>query len=329
MKNIFLSILFFLLMSTSSSGWAQTVQEIAPVDTPAVQTTPESAAAETSAPPTPAEPQASTTDVLTAKESANSNYGWKPEIIGRLNLAQNSFDNWSQGGEDSLSWQVTLLGNYINDQEKYNWSNTGKLAFGQIRAGAEELKKSVDEIKLESVFNYKLKIAISPFLAVKGETQFTTGYEYTNDAKLAISNFMDPGYCTESLGVGYARDGFFKTRLGFAAKQTITNQFPHPYADNPDTREIEKIKHEYGLESVTDLSLKFSDILAFTSKLEIFSNLKASDQIDVRWDNLFTASISKYLNVAFNIQWFYDKDISPLRQIKKTLTLGLIYTFVE
>ena len=140
---------------------------------------------------------------------------------------------------------------------------------------------------------------------------------------------MDPGYCTESLGVGYARDGFFKTRLGFAAKQTITDRYPHPFADNPDTLEIEKIKNEYGLESATDLSLKFSDILSFTSKLEIFSNLKASDQIDVRWDNLFTASVSKYLNVAFNIQWFYDKDISPLRQIKKSLTLGLIYTFVE
>jgi len=318
-----------MLFSTASAVRAQTEQESVPVDTPAVQTTPETAAAETTAPPTPAEPQASATDVSTAKEPANSNYGWKPEIIGRLNLAQNAFDNWSQGGEDSLSWQVTLQGKYTNDQEKYNWSNAGKLAFGQIKAGAGELRKSVDEINLESVFNYKLQFPINPFLAVKGETQFTTGYDYTNDAKLAVSNFMDPGYCTESLGVGYARDGFFKTRLGFAAKQTITDRYPHPFADNPDTLEIEKIKNEYGLESATDLSLKFSDILSFTSKLEIFSNLKASDQIDVRWDNLFTASVSKYLNVAFNIQWFYDKDISPLRQIKKSLTLGLIYTFVE
>ena len=329
MKNPLFSILCFILISTSSSAYAQTEQESAPADTPSVQASPETAAAETSTPPSPAEPHESATDVLAVKEPVKSKYGWKPEIIGRLNLAQNAFDNWSQGGEDSLSWQVTLQGKYTNEQEKYNWSNAGKLAFGQIKAGAEGLKKSVDEINLESVFNYKLKIPINPFLAVKGETQFTTGYEYNDDARIEISNFMDPGYFTESIGMGYARDGFFKTRLGFAAKQTITDQYSHPYADNPGTLEIEKIKYEYGLESVTDLSLKFLDILAFTSQLEIFSNLKASDQIDVRWDNLFTASMSKYFNLAFNIQWFYDKDISPLRQIRKTLTLGVIYTFVE
>ncbi|MCK5219706.1 DUF3078 domain-containing protein [bacterium] len=328
MKHTLLLILCFMLISTASALWAQTVQETAPVDTPAVRTTPESAAAETSVSPLPDKSQESASSVQVPKEPANSNYGWKPEIIGRLNLAQNAFDNWSQGGEDSLSWQVTLHGKCANDQANYNWSNAGKLAFGQIKAGAGEMKKSVDEINLESVFNYKLKIPINPFLAVKGETQFTTGYAYTNNAKLAVSNFMDPVYLTESLGAGYSQGKFLRTRLGLAAKQTITNQYPHPYADNPNTPAIEKIKYEYGLESVTDLSLKFSDILTFTSKLEIFSNLKATDQIDVRWDNLFTASLSKYLNVAFNIQWFYDKDISPLRQIRKTLTLGLIYTFI-
>ena len=35
-------------------------------------------------------------------------YGWKNQVVSGLNLTQTSFDNWSQGGESSLSWQFNL-----------------------------------------------------------------------------------------------------------------------------------------------------------------------------------------------------------------------------
>ncbi|MEW6516138.1 MAG: DUF3078 domain-containing protein [candidate division FCPU426 bacterium] len=253
---------------------------------------------------------------------------WKPEAVGQMNLAQNSFDNWTQGGTESLAWQATLQGKLTNDAPEYNWANSAKLAFGQIKVGAEELKKSVDEIRLESVLSYKLKIQIDPYVGVKAETQFTTGYDYKDTGKVAISAFLDPGYFTESLGVGYNAGSVVKTRLGFAAKQTVTNLYPAPYADDPQTPGIEKIKSELGLESVTDLSLKLTDTILFTSTLEAFSNLKATDQIDVRWDNLLSTSLSTFLTMGFNVQLYYNKDVSTKRQIKEALTLGLTYTLI-
>ena len=65
-----------------------------------------------------------------------------------------------------------------------------------------------------------------------------------------------------------------------------------------------------------------------TTKLELFSNLKAFDEIDVKWDNLFTAKLSKYFNVNFNVKLFYDKNISKKRQLKQALSLGITYTFL-
>ncbi|RKY84956.1 hypothetical protein DRP98_03865, partial [candidate division KSB1 bacterium] len=66
----------------------------------------------------------------------------------------------------------------------------------------------------------------------------------------------------------------------------------------------------------------------FTSKLELFSGLKALDETDVNWDNVFTAKISKYFNVNFNVKLFYDKDISKQRQLKQSLAMGLTCSFL-
>ena len=255
-------------------------------------------------------------------------YGWQKEMVGGLNLTQTSFDNWVQGGENQLAWQFNLSGKFVNDQEKTNWSNTGKFTYGNTKSGKQEAKKSIDEIKIESVLTYKLGVLINPFVAMTGETQFAPGYNYGADPKTQISAFMDPGFFRESAGLGIKPNEIIKTRLGVALKQTITSNYPIPYADDPKTEKIEKFKNEVGGESVTDVSWKVSENSLFTSKLELFSAFKSFEETDVNWDNIFTTKISKYFNVNFNFKLFYDYDISKMRQIKQAIALGVSYTFL-
>jgi hypothetical protein len=255
-------------------------------------------------------------------------YGWQKSMVGGINLTQTSFDNWVQGGENQLAWQINLNGKFVNDQEKTNWANTGKFTYGNTKSGKEQAKKSIDEIKLESVLTYKLGVLINPFVAVTGETQFAPGYNYGTTPKTQLSAFMDPGYLRESAGVGFKPNEIVKTRLGVALKQTITSDYPAPYADDPKTTKIEKIKNEVGGESVTDVSWKISENSLFTSKLELFSALKSLEETDVNWDNVLTTKISKYFNVNFNFKLFYDRDISKMRQIKQAIALGVSYNFL-
>ncbi len=255
-------------------------------------------------------------------------YGWQKSMVGGLNLTQTSFDNWKQGGENSYAWQVNLNFNFTNDQAKTNWANSGKLTYGSTKTGDQQMRKSVDEIKLESVFTYKLGVLINPFAAVTGETQFAPGYNYGTTPKTQVSAFMDPAYVRESAGIGIKPNETIKTRLGVSLKQTITSDFPQPYADDPKTEKIEKFKNEVGAESVTDLNWKISQNTLFTSKLELFSTLKALNTTDVNWDNILTTKISKYFNVNFNFKLFYDRDISKMRQIKQAFALGIVYTFL-
>ncbi len=262
------------------------------------------------------------------KPAEEPKYGWQKELVGGLNLTQTSFDNWKQGGENSYAWQLNLNLKFINDQEKTNWSNTGKLTYGSNKTGDQEMRKSIDEIKLESVLAYKLGVLINPYVAVTGETQFAPGYNYGTDPKTQISAFLDPGYTRESAGIAIKPNEIVKTRLGAALKQTITSDHPAPYADDPTTLEIEKIKNEIGAESVTDVSWKVSENSLFTSKLELFTVFNTFKEIDVNWDNILTTKISKYFNVNFNFKLFYDRDISKMRQIKQAIALGVSYSFL-
>ena len=255
-------------------------------------------------------------------EEKKPEYGWKNEGIANLSFTQNKFDNWSQGGEDSWSWQLDINTKIANDQKNYNWTNTLKISYGKTKVGDIGARKAADELKLESVYTYKMSLYVNPYLAVTGLTQFTDGYDYSKDPKVKISGFMDPGYFTQSAGIGVEPNTHIKTRLGAALKETITSSDTAAiiYADGEETRV------EYGIESVTDINYKFNEILLFTSKLELFSNLNRIDEIDVTWDNLFSAKLTKYITAGLNIKLFYDKDISNRRQLKQTLAAGLSYT---
>jgi len=261
------------------------------------------------------------------EETEEPKYGWQKEMIVGINLTQTSFDNYVHGGENSMAWQLNYAYKFVNDQEKSNWANSGKLNYGMIKIGNDETKKSIDEIKLETVYTYKLGINLDPYVAATGETQFAPGYDYSLDPKFQVSNFADPLYFRESAGFGYKPRDEIITRLGFAMKQTITNDYPVPFADDPETTAIEKTKNEYGLESVTDLDVNITENSNLKSKLELFSNLKAFDQIDVNWDTILTAKVSQYINLNFNVKLLYDKDISKKRQLKQALAVGISYNF--
>lgn len=256
-------------------------------------------------------------------------YGWKNEVIGNLNLTQATFDNWSQGGENTLAWQLNFNAKFIKDMEKYNWSNSGKLAFGKTKLGNQESRKSIDEIRLETVYTYKLNMYVNPYISAYGETQLAKGYKYTDTSRVLISNFFDPGYLIQSVGVGFSHNKYVKTRFGAAVKETFANEFATLYSDDPDTpNKVEKAKVEPGVESVTDLTVGLAKDIQFTSRLELFSNMKALIETDVRWDNVLTAKISQYVDVNLNVKVFYDRDISIKRQLKEALSLGISYTFL-
>ena len=254
-------------------------------------------------------------------------FGWKHVAVGALNLTQVSFSNWAQGGDNALAWATTLDGNSENNQEKTDWTNSYKLAFGQTKIGDNQIQKTDDKIDLETVLTYKIGAYVNPYAAATFKSQFAEGYMYIDTGKTAVSKFMDPGYITQSVGAGYQPFPELKTRLGTAVREIVTSQF-NSYADNPATPRIEKTSIEGGLESSTDIVWTLADNLLFTSKIELFDAFTKFDQIIVHSDNTIAAKVSKYVSVNLNVQLINEKDVTPRTQVKQSLAMGLSYAIL-
>ena len=259
------------------------------------------------------------------KDSVKTN--WTKELIGSLNLSQASFDNWKQGGENSMAWQININGKLEHHGKQALWSNSGKFNFGKSKTGADETKTVIDEIKLESVLSYVVDSPVKPYAAMSFQTQSSAGYSYSDDEKTQISGFMDPGFLREAVGLNYILNDRFKTRIGASLKQTFADDFALLYSDDPETDNVEKRRDEFGAEWVTDCNWKLAQNLAYETKLEIFSAFEGVKETDVEWDNVLNAKISKYFNCTFNFKLFYDSQISIKRQIKQSLTMGVSYSF--
>ncbi|MBT3251091.1 MAG: DUF3078 domain-containing protein [Candidatus Marinimicrobia bacterium] len=265
------------------------------------------------------------TDPVIAEETSN---GIHITSIGNLNLTQTQMDNWQQGGENTFAWQAGILTDITRETDRYNLKHSIKLAYGMSSIGDIEARKSIDELRLSSVLTFKSVKWANPYISIIGETQFSNGYEYTDNEKLSVSGFFDPGYFTESVGISYVFPFGLSTRLGLALKQTIADKYPITYTDDPETSKIEKVKYEKGLEIVGDYKKTFNESVNLVSRCELFSDLESFNKIDTKWETDLTSQLTEHFNVNFNLRLFYDSDISSKRQIRQFFSLGVNYTFL-
>ncbi len=251
---------------------------------------------------------------------------WQKEAVGSFSFNQAHFDNWVAGGENTFAHQFDLSGKLVYYSDKYIWTNAAKIAFGNSKIGEADTKKTTDELRIESILTYLWEFKTKPYLSLKGETQLAPGYIYDENSNTQVSRFLDPGYFTQSAGFQHSLNKELSIRFGAAVKETITKDFPAPYADDPETQEIETTKIESGMESVLVFSKKINENTLINSTIDLFNNFTSIDATDVRWDTDFTTQITKYINVKLNVKLFYDKDISTKRQLNQSLLLGISYT---
>ncbi|NWG28109.1 MAG: DUF3078 domain-containing protein [Ignavibacteriaceae bacterium] len=250
---------------------------------------------------------------------------WTPRGVVGINLSQVAFDNWSQGGQNSLSFTFfSLLGlDYIGDPWK--WRNGLKFAYGRTKIGDEEYRTNDNEIFFQSTLIYHINWAVSPYAGLTARTAVTKGFDYNPVPSVQIVDFMDPFYLTEALGFIYDQIPNFSSRLGIGMKQTWADKFALRYTDDSETPELEKFKNETGIESVTEYKWEFMENMAYLTSLRLFGTFDDLSVWDVRWDNLIVAKVNDYISVSFNVLLIYDEDESIQRQLKEALQLGISY----
>lgn len=252
-------------------------------------------------------------------------YTWIPSLVTSLNLSQIAFSNWTKGGENSIAWTSAVDFGLDRRGELWTLRNQFKAAYGRTKLGGGNFRTNENELYLENVLSYNIGWEIDPYISNTIRTQITEGFDYKDGKAIKISDFFDPGYITQGIGFTYDKFTKFKTRLGVAFQETITDQFTS-YSDDPETDEIESFKFETGIESVSTGEVEFAENMLLKTKLRLFTRFESLDIWDVRWDNTIVAKVNSAVNVNFTYLLLYEKSQSPTAQMKQTLQFGLVYT---
>ena len=267
--------------------------------------------------------------LLQAQDEPPVKSKWTDLGVAGLNISQIALSNWTQGGDNALTW--TIFGNFGLNYTEAPWKLTNKLklAYGRTKLGDADFRTNDNEIYLETVLSFNMGWAVSPYFSNTVRTVISDGFDYKKTdpsdptKPLQTSALFDPGYITQSIGFTYDKTKGFKTRLGLAFEETFTNKF-RQYSD--PVNKMDNFRFDTGIESVTEGEFALEENMLLNSKLRLFSAFDKLDVWDVRWDNTITAKISKYFNVNLNVLLIHDIDQSLKTQFKEALQLGITYT---
>jgi hypothetical protein len=258
------------------------------------------------------------------KDSAANASKWFPDAAIALNISQISLNNWTQGGDNSLTWAITGTNGvkYLGDE--WTFRNNIKATYGRAKLGNQDFRTNENELYLETVLSKRISWEVDPYFSNTIRTSITKGYNYKVTPYQEIANFFDPGYVTQGLGFTYDKTAGFKTRMGFAVKETFTDNNRN-YSDDTSTTKKEAFKVETGLESATNIDYELLENFTVKSALRLFTRYENLDTWDVRWDNTFIAKINEFINVNLNMLVIYERKQSLRTQMKESLQLGLMY----
>jgi hypothetical protein len=250
------------------------------------------------------------------------------EMRVSLNLTNTSIsDNWYKGGNSTLTWNVHLKYNFTTSAKTYSWTHKGKVAYGksELEGVINPSRVMENEIKHETVYTKKFGYAVEPFISASALTQISTSHDYNVSPKTPISNFFDPAYFTQAVGIGFtSEDLAFNTRAGFSVKETIADKYAIALTDDPDTEEIEDVKVDMGLKLNASYNMKFENYTLSTG-VEFFSELDAINKTDAVFDLTLSSEVNKFLKFSFDFDLRYDADISQTRQMMHVLSIGAYY----
>lgn len=254
---------------------------------------------------------------------------WTADVVAGVKYTRLNYSNWAEDGNSSYTWLVSYNADVQGKWSVANWRNLIDLQLGQTWTDGLGKRKSTDKIFWESMLDFNMTEVLKPYVGARYETQFMPGYNYTEDEdgkeiKTAVSCFMDPVYLTQMAGLAYIPNDNFSQRLGFANRITVSHGYG--YADDADTEdEIEEVKDEPGLESVTEFKYAFSDIVNFKTRLWAFVNFKGVDEIDGKWENLLAVTIAPLIELQVGFDMVYDKDLDEDTQYKNMILFGITW----
>lgn len=262
---------------------------------------------------------------------------WHKSVLFGLNFSQSAFSsNYAAGGISAIA-----LGGNFDYKVEYNkaplnFASELNLIYGISKNKGQGSRKTNDRIFWDNKIASQLSKKWFFFGSLTFESQFDKGFNYTADSlgnpiNQLISNFMSPGYLTESVGFEFKPSKFFDLRLGTGtARQTfvLDTTIYHNQPSNYGVPIGKRVHNELAFQVVAVFDKDLTKMSHLNVRYAMFVPYQqALDYTSHRVDLVYTSKVNKLIAFTVNGTFLYDKNTSDRVQGTEGLALGIVYKF--
>ena len=270
--------------------------------------------------------------------AAQDEEGWSHKGLAGVNLSQTSFTNWSEGGENTVAYNIYLNGSLNYQKDKLSWTNDLNVNYGQNYTDMTDWRKNIDNLNFASKLGHQINEKFYYAALLDFKSQMFDGYKYFDNEKVLTSKLLTPSYLNLSVGIDYKPNSCLAIYYSpVAGKLTMVTDTLLSQAYGVDAGKF--VKPQLGsIFKVNANYTFFEDKLTVKSILDLFTAYDDSfGMIDVNWDVLIGYNLTKLLTLTFQSTLKYDDDIKTYDsegnqhgakvQFKEIVGLGLSYKF--
>lgn len=283
---------------------------------------------------------------------------WDKKHVFGLSVSEVAFVNWNAGGTNSVSalGNFQFVRNYKGKRSQ--WNNEIIVKYGINSREGEKLRKTNDEVRLNSTFGYRKDTISRWFYSVRTNfrTQISDGFKYPNRDN-PISRFMAPGYFFLGAGAEYSAlsDNFslyispVTQKTTFVLDDTLANQ--GAFGVKKAVYDTSGNLLEKGNRHLTEIGIlienkwtqKLAKNVTLKNTLSLYTDyINSFGNIDVDWQVNIDFVVNNNIKAQIGTHTIFDDDIrfdevkdangnvissKSKIQFKQLLGIGLNYSF--
>jgi hypothetical protein len=260
---------------------------------------------------------------LTKKDSLKI---WSGEGRFTFLLNQSAYSNWISGGENTVAAGMVVNYDFNYKKNKWKWDNKIISSYGSSYIANQGYRKTDDRFEYNSVLAYNTGKSWYYSFFSNFITQYSNGFEFSDDSRERVSTFFSPAYWSYGPGVLWRKNENYRINIAPATSRFtfVAEAFSGEYG----VEEGETSNYGLGFNLSSYVKFKILDNLTMENIIQMYADyLEKPQNVDVNYQiNLFL-SFTKRLSTNITFHAIVDDNAVNMLQFRQLFGLGFNYTF--
>lgn len=268
---------------------------------------------------------------LFAQEAEAPKDGWTRGGSVSLLFNQAAFSkSWMGGGTNNYGGNLSLSYDANYKKNDWTWDNKFLFDYGLTKVDGDKFtKKTNDRIAINSTLGKQASKEWFYSFFANFQTQFAKGYKYEPTDRVAISNFMAPGYLSFGPGMLWKKSDNLKVNIAPATSRFIfTSKEFTKDGEHFGVEQGKTMRFEFGAAVNAYAKFNLATNVSLENILNLYSNyLDKPQNVDIDYTANLVMKINDFLSANLAFQAIYDDNAVQEIQVREAFGAGLTYKF--